>query len=108
MDHNTAIDLEADIDAEKEERRDNSLENQHRRSIYDVAVTATISIGQKKMRISDLLDLQADSVIALSAKIDDPVDLTVEDRVIARGDLIELDDGVLALKLTEIGELSNG
>lgn len=89
------------------EKRDHSDENMHRRSIYDVPVTATISIGQKRMRISELLELNADTVIPLTARLDDPIDLTVEGRVIARGDLIETEDGQLALKLTEIGKLDD-
>lgn len=84
-----------------------SGENAYQRTIYDVPVTATVSIGQKQMTISELLELTADTVIPLSASIEDPVDLTIENRVIARGELIEMDQGLLALKLTEIGELND-
>ena len=54
------------------------------------------------MRVAELLDLKPDTILALTAKIDDPVELTIEDRLIARGELIETEDGVLAVKITEI------
>lgn len=59
------------------------------------------------MSVAELLELRADSVIALTAMIDDPVDLTVDDRVIARGELLETEDGSLAVRLTEILEREN-
>ncbi|MEM9670110.1 MAG: FliM/FliN family flagellar motor C-terminal domain-containing protein [Pseudomonadota bacterium] len=89
------------------DRRDQGAANSYRRSIYDVPVTVTVSIGQRRMSISELLDLEADSIVPLTARVDDPVDLTVEDRVIARGELIETEEGQLALKLTEIGEVTD-
>lgn len=85
------------------ERRAKSAENQYRRSIYGVPLTVTVSIGQRQMSVSELLELKEDAVVPLTARVDDPVDLTVDDKVIARGELIETEDGLIAVKLTEIG-----
>lgn len=92
------------IDAD---RREKSVANVYRRSIYGVPLTVTVSIGQRKMRVSELLELKEDAVVPLTARVDDPVDLTVDDKVIARGELIETEDGLMAVRLTEIGGMAN-
>ena len=90
------------------EQRSDSDENHYRRSIYDVPVTVNISVGRKKLSVAELLRLQPETVIALTAGLEDPVDLTIDDRVIARGELIETDEGTLAVRVTEIEEQANG
>ena len=90
------------------ERRDDSDENAYRRSIFDVPVTVNISVGRKKLSVAELLELKPDAVIALAANLEDPVDLTIDDRVIARGELIETEEGTLAVRITEIEERSHG
>lgn len=90
-----------------DERREKSTTNVYRRSIYGVPLTVTVSIGQRKMRVSELLELKEDAVVPLTARVDDPVDLTVDDKVIARGELIETEDGLMAVRLTEIGGMMN-
>lgn len=84
------------------DRREPSAENAYRRSIYGVPVTVTVSVGQKTMSVADLLELKEEAVVALTSSIEDPVDLTINDKVIARGELIEGEGGTLAVKITEI------
>ena len=67
-------------------------------------VTVTVSIGQKRLSVSEILELQPESIIPLSSRIEDPVDLTIENRLIARGELIETGDGQIAVKIIEIIE----
>ncbi|WP_084420377.1 FliM/FliN family flagellar motor switch protein [Henriciella litoralis] len=93
---------------ETEDRRDQSPVNQFRRSIYGVPVTVTVSIGQKRLSVSEVLALTPDSVIALTSRIEDPVSLMVDDKLIARGELIENEDGGLGVKITEIAEDADG
>ncbi|MCR9080597.1 MAG: FliM/FliN family flagellar motor switch protein [Hyphomonadaceae bacterium] len=86
------------------ERRSVSPENQYRRSIYGLPVNVIVSIGQKKLSVAELLQLKPDTIIPLTAKIEDPIELVVEDRVIAHGELIELEDGAIGVRLTQIEE----
>jgi len=60
--------------------------------------------------VSELVDLRRDSVLALDSRIDDPVEILIGDRLIARGELQEMDDdsGRLAVRLTEVADLSQG
>lgn len=86
----------------QEERREKSETNAFKRSLYDVPVVVTVSVGQKTISVAELLKLSEDTVIPFSSHIEDPVDLTVNNKVIARGELIEDDDGGLAVKITQV------
>lgn len=90
------------------ERRNISPENQFKRSIYGLPVNVVVSIGQKKLSVAELLKLKPDTIIPLTAKIDDPIELLVEDRLIAHGELIELEDGAIGVRLTQIEEDQDG
>lgn len=87
-----------------QERRDASGRNAYRRSIFSVPVTVTVSIGQKRLSVQEILELQPDSVIALTSRVDDPVDLYIGDKLIAKGELVETEDGQIAVKIVEISE----
>ena len=84
------------------DRRDPGTENAYRRSIYGVPVTLTVSVGQKTMSVAELLELSEDAIVPLTSEIEDPVDLSINDKVIARGELIEGEGGTLAVKIIEI------
>ncbi len=76
-----------------------------------VPIEIVISVGRARPLVRDLLRLQADSVLTLDRRVDDPVELYVGDRLIARGELQELEGdqaGQLAVRLTEVANLSNG
>lgn len=88
------------------DRRDPSGRNTYQRTIYSVPVTVTVSIGQKRLSVQEILELQPDSVIALTSKIDDPVDLFIDDKLIAKGELVETDEGQIAVKIVEVMEKS--
>ena len=60
------------------ERRSVAPENQFRRSIYGLPVNVIVSIGQKKLSVAELLQLKPDTIIPLTAKIEDPIELVVD------------------------------
>ena len=90
---------QADVD-----RRDDSDANKYRRSIFDVQVMLTVSIGQGRLSVSDILELRPESVVPLTSRIDDPVELAIDNKIIARGELVETEDGSLGVKITELEE----
>jgi flagellar motor switch protein FliN/FliY len=76
-----------------------------------VPIEVTISVGKARPLVKDLLRLARDSVLPLDRRVDDPVELYVGDRLIARGELQELDgegSGQLAVRLTEVTNLRGG
>ncbi|MFN6976887.1 MAG: FliM/FliN family flagellar motor switch protein [Gemmobacter sp.] len=76
-----------------------------------VPIEITISVGRARPSVRDLLRLQKDSVLPLDRRVEDPVELYVGDRLIARGELQELEGdhaGQLAVRLTEVANLRQG
>lgn len=70
-----------------------------------VPVEIDIHIGTAKLLISDLLALSEDVVLPLDRSIDDPVELFIGDRLIARGELEETGgegSGQLGVRVTEV------
>ena len=82
------------------------------RNAFDsVPIEITVAVGRARPLVRDLLALAEDSVLTLDRRVDDLVDLFVGDRLIARGQLEELDGdraGQLAVRLTEVADLQNG
>lgn len=76
-----------------------------------VPVEITISVGKARPQVRELLRLKRDAVLPLDRKVDDPVELYVGDKLIARGELTELEgdqEGMLGVRLTEVVDLQNG
>lgn len=76
-----------------------------------VPIEITISVGRARPLVRDLLRLQRDAVLKLDRRVEDPVELYVGDRLIARGELQELEGdqaGQLAVRLTEVANLRGG
>ena len=70
-----------------------------------VPVEVLVSVGRAFPAIGDLLDLRSNSVLPLEQKVSDPVELYVGGRLVARGELLEAQDGEegqLAVRLTEV------
>lgn len=96
--------------------RDSDLEtiaagSQRRQSAFmGVPIDVMISVGRAKPLVSELVQLRRDSVLTLDSRIDDPVELYIGERLIARGELQEMDDGSgqLGVRLTEVADLSSG
>lgn len=76
-----------------------------------VPIEVIISVGKARPLVRELVQLSENAVLTLDRRVEDPVELYVGDRLIARGELEELDGdkkGMLAVRLTEIADLQNG
>ncbi len=91
------------------DERDNSEEGKHRRAIFSVQVDVVVSVGQARPVIGELLAMRRDMVMPLSTRVDDPVQIMVGDRIIARGELEEMGDesGRLGVRLTEVVDVTD-
>ncbi|RFP86568.1 FliM/FliN family flagellar motor switch protein [Rhodobacteraceae bacterium 63075] len=72
-----------------------------------VPIELTISVGKARPLIRDLLNLGEDAVLPLDTRVDDPVEVFVGERLVARGALEEMEGdqaGQLAVRITEIAE----
>jgi len=81
--------------------------------LHNIPIEVSVTVGKARPLVRDLLQLGENAVLALDRKIEDPVELYIGDRLIARGELQEADGaepGQLAVRLTEVahdkGDLS--
>ncbi|MEO6436588.1 MAG: flagellar motor switch protein FliN [Tepidisphaeraceae bacterium] len=70
-------------------------------ALRDVELTVKIELGRARMRIEDVLRLDDGAVVELDRRAEDPVDIYVSDRLVARGEVVVL-HGKLAVRLTEV------
>ncbi|WP_282052065.1 FliM/FliN family flagellar motor C-terminal domain-containing protein [Phaeobacter inhibens] len=76
-----------------------------------VPVEVVVSVGKARPLIRDLVNLGENAILTLDKRVEDPVDLYVGDRLVARGQLEEMEGeqaGQLAVRLTEIADLQSG
>lgn len=76
-----------------------------------VPIAVTISVGVARPTVKELLRLKQDDVLPLDKRIEDPVELFVGDRLIAHGELEEVEGGPagqIAVRLTKIVDLKTG
>ncbi len=69
--------------------------------LLDVSLDVSAEIGSRKMPISAILALGTGSVVGFPQSIDEPVNLLVNGRLIARGEIVAVDDR-FALRITEL------
>jgi flagellar motor switch protein FliN len=70
-------------------------------AVYDVPVTVKAVLGSTAMNISQLLKLGRGAVVELDRKVGDAIDVYVNDRLVARGEVVIVDDK-LGVTMTEI------
>lgn len=90
-------------------RRDAEGGRKRSGAFLGVPIEVTISVGKARPLVSELVELRRDSVLTLDSTIDDPVELYIGDRLIARGELQEIgdDSGRLGVRLTEVADFSH-
>ncbi len=70
--------------------------------IMDVKLPVKVRIGKKKMLLKDVLNMDIGSVIELNQLANDPLDILVDDHVIAEGEVVIV-DGNFGVQITTIG-----
>jgi flagellar motor switch protein FliN/FliY len=69
--------------------------------ILDIDLDVTIRIGEKHILIKDLLDLREGSIIELEKNIDEPMDILINDKIVAQGVVVVV-GGRFGVKITNI------
>lgn len=70
--------------------------------IMGVKLPVRVRIGKKKMLLKDVLSMDIGSVIELNQLANDPLDILVDDHVIAQGEVVIV-DGNFGVQITSIG-----
>ena len=69
--------------------------------LFDVQLSILVEVGRVQMLISDLLELDEESIIELDSMVGQPLDIRANDLLIARGEVIVVNDK-FAVRITDI------
>ena len=70
-------------------------------AVFDVPVNVSAVLGKSTMEVSKLLKLSSGMVVELDRKIGEAIDIYVNDRLVARGEVVLVEDR-LGITMTEI------
>jgi flagellar motor switch protein FliN/FliY len=70
-------------------------------AIYDIPVQVSAVLGRANMQVSQLLKLGRGAVVELDRKVGEAVDIYVNNRLVARGEVVVVDER-LGVTMTEI------
>ena len=89
---------DANRDAHPDANRDANLN-----LVMDVELHVTLRFGKRQLSLREILDLGSGSVVELDRQVDEPVELILDGRVIARGEAVII-DGNYGVRVTEVLE----
>ena len=70
-------------------------------AVYDIPVQVSAVLGKSTMQVSELLKLGRGAVIELDRKVGEAIDIYVNNRLVARGEVVVVEDR-LGVTMTEI------
>lgn len=70
-------------------------------TVYDIPVQITVVLGRTSMQVNQLLKLGRGAVIELNQKVGEPIDIFVNNRLVARGEVVVVEDRI-GVTMTEI------
>ena len=71
-------------------------------AVYDIPVQVSAVLGKSTMQVSQLLKLGRGTVVELDRKLGEAIDIYVNNRLVARGEVVMVDDNRLGVTMTEI------
>lgn len=70
-------------------------------AVYDIPVQISVVLGKTSMQVSQLLKLGRGAVLELDRKVGEPIDIYVNNRLVARGEVVVVEDRI-GVTMTEI------
>ncbi|MGB0750220.1 MAG: flagellar motor switch protein FliN [Magnetospiraceae bacterium] len=70
-------------------------------AVYDIPVQVSAVLGKSSMRVSHLLKLGRGAVVELDRKVGEAIDIYINNRLVARGEVVVVEDR-LGITMTEI------
>lgn len=70
-------------------------------AVFDVPVRVSAVLGHSRMPVADLLKLSSGTVLQLDRKVGEAIDIYVNDRLVARGEVVLVEEK-LGVTMTEI------
>ena len=76
-------------------------------AVFDIPVNVSAVLGKSTMQVSDLLKLGRGAVIELDRKVGEAIDIYVNNRLVARGEVVVMEEQ-LGVTMTEIIKSGHG
>jgi len=90
--------LEASADGQAEQKPQSAKDLE---AVYDIPVQISAVLGRANMQVSQLLKLGRGAVVELDRKVGEAIDIYVNNRLVARGEVVVVDER-LGVTMTEI------
>ena len=75
--------------------------------MFDLPVEITIELGRRKMTIGEFLDLGPGAVLELRKLVGDPLEIRVNQRLVARGEAVAVGE-MYGIRITEVLQKRSG
>jgi flagellar motor switch protein FliN len=80
---------------------ENASDNITLEAVSDIPVSISVVLGKTSMQVQQLLKLGRGAVVELDRKVGEPVDILVNNRLVARGEVVVVEDKI-GVTMTEI------
>ena len=87
--------------ASQQEPSDLPNSSQDLEAVYDIPVQVSAVLGKSTMQVSQLLKLGRGAIVELDRKVGEAIDIYVNNRLVARGEVVVVEDR-LGITMTEI------
>jgi flagellar motor switch protein FliN len=80
-------------------------------ALQSVPIEIRVSVGRARPLLRDVMELAPEALLTLDSRVEDPVALYVGDRMIAEGELVQLEgerEGQLAVRIIRLAEGGHG
>lgn len=92
---------EMGLEAKEDKNLEKASDNKNLDMILDIPLIVTVELGRTKMMINDLLQLGQGSVIELSKLVGEPLEILVNEKLVARGEVVVVNEK-FGVRLTDI------
>jgi flagellar motor switch protein FliN/FliY len=81
--------------------KNNGAEGYDMEMILDIPLTVSVEFGKVKMLVNELLQLGQGSIVELNKAVGDPLDININDKLVAKGEVVVMEDH-FGIRLTDI------
>ncbi|HEY8297214.1 MAG TPA: flagellar motor switch protein FliN [Candidatus Baltobacteraceae bacterium] len=89
------------------EQHNNGIDRQNLDLLMNVPLQVTAELGKCKMSVADILKLATGSIVELDRLAGGPVDLLVNNKLVARGEVVAIDEN-FGVRVTELIQKPTG
>ncbi len=100
-------DLDDEMESRREDMPDGPRSARDLEAVYDIPVQVSAVLGKSSLQVNQLLKLGRGAVVELDRKVGEAIDIYVNDRLVARGEVVVVEDR-LGVTMTEIIKTDRG